>query len=94
MIRDFWVENFYSIKDRQTLNFEAKNNSDSFASVMVDDKVRLNKIAILYGANASGKSNMLFALQTVFRLLTTPKSTRDNCCGWCTCKNYKERLDK
>ena len=54
MIRDFWVENFYSIKDRQTLNFEAKNNSDSFASVMVDDKVRLNKIAILYGANASG----------------------------------------
>ena len=77
MIRDFWVENFYSIKDRQTLNFEAKNNSDSFASVMVDDKVRLNKIAILYGANASGKSNMLFALQTVFRLLTTPKSTRD-----------------
>ena len=30
MIRDFWVENFYSIKDRQTLNFEAKNNSDYF----------------------------------------------------------------
>ena len=77
MIREFWVENFYSIKDRQTLNFEAKNNSDFFASVMVDDKVRLNKIAILYGANASGKSNILYALQTVFRLLTTPKSTRD-----------------
>ena len=76
MIREFWVENFYSIKERQTLNFEAKNNSDSFASVMVDDKVRLNKIAILYGANASGKSNMLYALQTAFRLLITPKSTR------------------
>lgn len=77
MIREFWVENFYSIKERQTLNFEAKGNTDSFASVMVDDKVRLNKIAILYGANASGKSNILYALQTVFRLLITPKSTRN-----------------
>ena len=48
MIREFWVENFYSIKERQTLNFESKGNADSFASVMVDDKVRLNKIAILY----------------------------------------------
>ncbi len=76
MIREFWVENFYSIKERQTLNFEAKSNSDSFASVMVDDKVRLNKVAILYGANASGKSNMLYALQTAFRLLITPKSTK------------------
>lgn len=76
MIREFWVENFYSIKDRQTLNFEAKNNADSFVSAMVDDKVRLNKIAILYGANASGKSNMLFALQAAFRLLTTPRSNR------------------
>ena len=77
MIREFWVENFYSIKERQTLNFEAKSNSDSFASVMVDDKVRLNKVAILYGANASGKSNMLYAIQTAFRLLITPKSTKD-----------------
>ena len=77
MIREFWVENFYSIKERQTLNFEAKGNTESFASVMVDDKVRLNKIVILYGANASGKSNILYALQTVFRLLITPKSTRN-----------------
>ena len=77
MIREFWVENSYSINERQTLNFEAKGNTDSFASVMVDDKVRLNKIAILYGANASGKSNILYALQTVFRLLVTPKSTRN-----------------
>ena len=77
MIREFWVENFYSIKERQTLNFEAKSNADSFASVMVDDKVRLNKIAILYGANASGKSNMLFALQAVFALLRFPQINRE-----------------
>ena len=77
MIREFWVENFYSIKERQTLNFEAKSNTDSFASVMVDDKVRLNKIAILYGANASGKSNMLFALQAVFALLRFPQINRE-----------------
>ena len=77
MIREFWVENFYSIKDKQILNFEARNNSASFASIKVDDKVRLNKIAILYGANASGKSNMLYALQAIFALLRFPEINRE-----------------
>lgn len=76
MIREFWVENYYSIKERQTLNFETKGSPDAFSSVDVTDKVRINKIAILYGANASGKSNILFALQLIFRLLITPRSER------------------
>lgn len=76
MIREFWVENFYSIKDRQILNFETKGNKDSIASVMIDDKVRLNKIAVIYGANASGKTNFLLAIRAIFSLLVTPKGEK------------------
>lgn len=81
MIREFWVENYYSIKDRQTLNFESKGNYDAFTSVMVDEKTRLNKIAILYGANASGKTNFLVALQAIFSLLVNPKRDRSHKIG-------------
>ena len=40
----------------------------------VADGVFLYKLGILYGPNASGKSNMLIALNEVFRLLVLPKS--------------------
>ena len=36
--------------------------------------VFLYKLGILYGANASGKSNMLIALNEIFRILVLPKS--------------------
>ena len=69
MIREFWVENFLSIKERQTLNFETKSKEDDWASVDMGGERRVNKIAVIYGANASGKSNMLLALINVFELL-------------------------
>ena len=65
MIREFWVENFLSIKERQTLNFETKSKEDEWASVDLGGERRINKIAVIYGANASGKSNMLQALLNV-----------------------------
>ena len=40
----------------------------------VAEGVFLYKLGILYGSNASGKSNMLIALNEVFRLLVLPKS--------------------
>ena len=40
----------------------------------VTEGVFLYKLGILYGSNASGKSNMLIALNEVFRLLIQPKS--------------------
>ena len=69
MIREFWVENFLSIKERQTLNFETKSKEDDWASVDMGNEKRVNKLAVIYGANASGKSNMLLALINVFELL-------------------------
>ena len=70
MIAEFTVENFYSIKSTQKISFEP--SSDSFMSdeytYEVKDGVRLLKVGIIYGANASGKSNVLGAID-FFKML-------------------------
>lgn len=76
MIREFWVENFLSIKTRQIVNFETKNKEDEWASVDLGGERRVNKIAVIYGANASGKSNMLLAIQNIFEILFYPRTDR------------------
>ena len=73
MIRDFWVRNYLSIRDKQELSFLAKGPSSELVAE-VTEGVFLYKLGILYGSNASGKSNMLIALNEVFRLLIQPKS--------------------
>ena len=72
MIRDFWVKNYLSIRDKQELRFVAKGPSSELVTEVADG-VFLYKLGILYGSNASGKSNMLIALNEVFRLLVMPK---------------------
>lgn len=70
MISEFTIENFYSIKVAQKISFEP--SSDTFMSdeytYEVKEGVRLLKIGIIYGANASGKSNILNAFE-FFRML-------------------------
>jgi hypothetical protein len=70
MIAEFTVENFFSIKSAQKISFEP--TSDSFMSdeysYEVKNGVRLLKLGIIYGANASGKSNVLNAID-FFRML-------------------------
>ena len=73
MIREFRVKNYLSIRDMQELSFVAKNGASELV-VEVSEGVFLYKLGILYGSNASGKSNMLIALNEVFRLLVQPKS--------------------
>ena len=72
MIRDFWVQNYFSIKEKQSLNFVAKSNDDVL-TVEIVPGVFLNKLGVLYGSNASGKSNMLFAIQNIFDILYSPR---------------------
>ena len=73
MIRDFWVKNYLSIRDKQELSFLAKGPSSELVTEVAEG-VFLYKLGILYGPNASGKSNMLIALNQVFRLLVLPES--------------------
>lgn len=82
MIRDFWVKNYLSIRDKQELSFVAKGPSSELVTEVVDG-VFLYKLGILYGSNASGKSNMLIAMNEVFRLLVIPKSDATVGIGGC-----------
>ena len=72
MIREFWVKNYLSIRDKQELSFLAKGPASELVTE-VSEGVFLYELGILYGSNASGKSNMLIALNEVFRLLIMPK---------------------
>ncbi len=78
MIEEFAVENFLSIKSRQVISFIP--TSDSFMSDIythkVKDGVRLLKVGFIYGANASGKSNLLVALKSFKKLVTNQPKDR------------------
>ena len=58
MIRDFWVKNYLSIRDKQELSFVAKGPSSELVTEVADG-VFLYKLGILYGSNASGKMECL-----------------------------------
>ncbi len=73
MIRDFWVQNYLSIREKQGLNFIVKGPASELVAE-ISKGVFLYKLGILYGSNASGKSNMLLALNEIFRILVSPKS--------------------
>lgn len=64
MIQEFTVKNFRSFKDKVTLSFEATKDTtfESSHVVEVAPGVRLLRLALVFGANASGKSNLLAAL--------------------------------
>jgi AAA15 family ATPase/GTPase len=63
MLLAFSVQNFKSIRDLQTLSLEARSDEHLARShVVTDGKLRVVKSAVLYGANASGKSNVIEAL--------------------------------
>lgn len=82
MIRDFWVKNYLSIRDKQELSFVTKGPSSELVTEVADG-VFLYKLGILYGSNASGKSNMLIAMNEVFRLLVMAKSDATVGIGGC-----------
>ena len=63
MLIAFSVQNFKSIRDLQTLSMEAKTDDHlSWSNVAEQGKHRLVKSAAIYGANASGKSNVVEAM--------------------------------
>lgn len=74
MIADFSFSNFKSIKDEVTLSFEASKSKDleDYYVVQATPKLRLLKMAAIYGPNASGKSNVLEALDFLRRLVIEP----------------------
>lgn len=73
MIIDFTISNYRSIRKAQTISFEATNDSSLEDYYVVTlGKYRILKMAAIYGANASGKSNILSALRMLPKLLLHP----------------------
>lgn len=77
MIREFWIENYLSIRERQTMNFETEGNDENWMSAEVAQGVNVGRVGIIFGANASGKSNMLKAMLNVFELLFIDRKDRN-----------------
>lgn len=71
MIADFKIRNFYSLRDEQTLSFIPTNDDTSrdIYTEEVADGVSLLKIGCIYGSNASGKTNILKALDFFSRFM-------------------------
>ena len=66
MILSFEVSNFRSIREAVTLTMEKTALKDSEANVFaVQPGVHLLKSAVVFGPNASGKSNLLLALKAL-----------------------------
>lgn len=61
MIAEIKFKNMFSFRDEAILSFEADSSKDmeSYHVVELAEDVRLLKIAVVYGANASGKSNII-----------------------------------
>lgn len=68
MIVDFTVENFKSIKEEQTFSMLASDSKsehpDNIFPTQKEKNISLLKTGIIVGANASGKSNLLTAMET------------------------------
>lgn len=69
MIQEFSVRNFRSFKDEATLSFEATKDTTfkNTQVVTIAPQVRLLRFAVIYGSNASGKSNLLLVLDFLRR---------------------------
>lgn len=70
MLLEFTIGNFLSFKEKKTISLEATSIKEHIDTNIVQlERVQLLKGAIIYGANASGKSNFIKAMSTMRRLV-------------------------
>lgn len=69
MIQELSIKNYLSFRDKVVFSFEATNDQwlESSHVVEIAPGVRINKLGIVYGANASGKSNLIEAFNFLIR---------------------------
>lgn len=82
MLIEFSVSNFRSFRERQTLSMVAAPRLHKRENVFKPEPKSekfpdLLKVAVIYGPNASGKSNLLKALGVVQQIANREPSTRD-----------------
>jgi uncharacterized protein len=63
MLLEFTVGNYLSFKEKKTLSLEATSIKDYPDNIFEEGKYKLLRSAVIYGANSSGKSNFIKALE-------------------------------
>jgi uncharacterized protein len=78
MLVEFRVRNFRSFRDEQAISFVANSDRSHGRTNCIDTDQksvpRLTRSSVIYGANASGKSNLLFALATLRNMVVQSTS--------------------
>lgn len=79
MLAQFSVENFLSIRDQAVLNLTAsKHDNEHLDNMFEYDKLRCLRSAVIYGANASGKSSLLKAMTAAILLVRESQAMQVN----------------
>lgn len=84
MILEFKIKNYLSFKDEVTFSFEAtadKNLEEYYVTEVVPG-VRILKLGIVYGANASGKSNLISAFDFLSSFISKIRKDKDEKTGF------------
>lgn len=79
MIIDFSVKNFRSIKEEQLFSMCAEKKSKYHTGniTYINNKIGVLKTAAIYGANASGKTNLLSAFEVLKKLVVDSGSWKE-----------------
>ncbi len=78
MITEFSVTNFYSYKDKVTFSMLASNSSFNNDNYIIKGDRKILKTAAIYGANASGKSNLFKILTNVILMIRKSRNVDSN----------------
>ncbi|KQO22568.1 abortive phage infection protein [Flavobacterium sp. Leaf82] len=76
MLLEFTVGNFLSFKEKKTFSLEASSITEYKNNIVQKGKYKILRSAVIYGANSSGKSNFIKALE--FMVETVRNSSKLN----------------
>ena len=77
MIQELKIKNFKSFRNEAELSFEPSGEDRYNSVVTMPDGVKLLRFAVVLGANASGKSNLLEAVDFLRRFWSNMPSSND-----------------
>ena len=81
MIEEISFKNILSFKDETVLSFEATSDTSIESShvVTMPNGTRLLRFAVVFGPNASGKSNLLYTLESLHKFwIANPTNLEEN----------------
>lgn len=83
MILELKIKNFLSFKEEVTFSFEATKDKsfEDYQVVEVAPNTRILRLAIVYGANASGKSNLIEAFEFLRHFWFNKPESKDKSTG-------------